>query len=267
MASSKHDATAPARLAVTRRREIADLLDRDGAVTVQALQRRFGVSSMTARRDLDELERSGLARRTHGGAVAPSATAHEDAFEHRVGVDVDAKRRLGAAAAALVEPSETVFVDSSSTGWFAVQALLAARTPVTIVTNAVPVMELVSVAEPASAELIGVGGSLRRRARSFVGPHAVRTVREHFADKALLSVKGVTPDGTLTDADPLEAEVKRAMIAHAQTPLLLLDGTKLRTRGLVAIAGAETLGLALVVDAEPAELEPLTVAGVEVRWA
>ncbi|ADB53227.1 DeoR/GlpR family DNA-binding transcription regulator [Conexibacter woesei] len=252
-------------MAATRRRSIVDLLDRDGSVTVAALEEAFGVSSMTARRDLSELERQGLARRTHGGAVLPGVAAHEDSFQHRLGVDTDAKHRLGAAAAALVAPHETVYIDSSSTCWHAAQAIVASRVPVTIVTNSVPVMELVGASDQANVELIGIGGSMRRLTRSFVGPHAVRTVQEHFADKVFLSIKGLSRDGTLTDADPLEAEVKRAMIGRAEEPVLLIDGSKLHTRGLAAITAVDQLAHVLVADASNEDVAALNAMGIDVR--
>ena len=75
---------------------------------------------------------------------------------------------------------------------------------------------------------------MRRLTRSFVGPFAVHTVLGHFADRLFLSVKGVTGDGALTDADPLEAEVKATMIAHAEEAFLLIDDSKLQARGLNA---------------------------------
>lgn len=258
---------APARpvMAASRRRSIADLLHRDGEVTVAALEEQFGISSMTARRDLAELERQGLARRTHGGAVLPGVAAHEDSFQHRLGIEAAAKQRLGAAAAALVAPHETVYVDSSSTAWHAAQALVASRVPVTIVTNSVPVMELVGASDQANVELIGVGGSMRRLTRSFVGPHAVRTVLEHFADKVFLSVKGMSREGTLTDADPLEAEVKRAMISRAEEPVLLIDGGKLHTRGLAAITTVDQLASVLVADASNEDVAALRATGIDVR--
>ena len=77
-----------------RRRSIADLLLATGAVTVSQVESRFGVSAMTARRDLGELERRGLARRTHGGAVLPTAAGHEDSFDRRLNVASGAKRLL-----------------------------------------------------------------------------------------------------------------------------------------------------------------------------
>ena len=92
------------------------------------------------------------------------------------------------------------------------------------------------VASRATADIIGVGGSLRRLTRSFVGPFAVRTVQGHFADRLFLSVKGLTDTGMMTDADALEAEVKRTMIAQAGESTLLVDRSKMLVRGLSVIA-------------------------------
>ena len=89
-------------LAASRREQIRTLLLESGAVTVSQLQDRFGVSPMTARRDLDELERRGQARRTHGGAVVPSVAVPENSFTQRMGVATEAKVRLAEAAFALL---------------------------------------------------------------------------------------------------------------------------------------------------------------------
>ena len=86
------------RLSEQRREQIRAMLIEAGAVTVGELQARFSVSPMTARRDLDELERRGFAKRTHGGAVLPSVAAPENSFAQRVGVATEAKTRLADAA-------------------------------------------------------------------------------------------------------------------------------------------------------------------------
>src|SRR6187551_2910464 len=91
-------------LAVARRTAIADLLRDSGAVTVTEVEAHFGVSPMTARRDLDELARQGIARRTHGGAVLPSISAHQDSFAQRVEVATEAKASLAEAAVAMLSP-------------------------------------------------------------------------------------------------------------------------------------------------------------------
>src|SRR3954469_12981271 len=109
-----------------RREWIASRLMADGSITVQEVETQFGVSPMTARRDLGTLEREGRAQRTHGGAVAPTLARHEDSFVARLEQATDAQRRPAAAASLLVDDGEAVFVDSSTTAYMAVRDLLAA---------------------------------------------------------------------------------------------------------------------------------------------
>ena len=103
---------------------ITERLRQHGSVSVSALESEFGVSPMTARRDLDELERRGVARRTHGGAVLPGLSGHEDSFQQRLEARVAAKERLADAAFALLEPGEAVFVDSSTTAYFVARRIV-----------------------------------------------------------------------------------------------------------------------------------------------
>lgn len=251
-------------LAESRRREIADALRSNGAVTVAELEARFGVSSMTARRDLDELERRGLVRRTHGGAVLPTTSAHEDSFARRMKVETEAKLRLAEEAVAMLSPRETVFLDSSTTTFFVAKLMIERGLAATVLTNSLPVMELILSEGGPDVELIGIGGTLRRLTRSFVGPFAVRTIQGHFADRLFLSVKGLTEAGTMTDADSLEAEVKRAMIPQAGESTLLVDHTKLLARGLSVVASVAELSGVIVHGVTTAETAPLLAAGASV---
>jgi DeoR/GlpR family transcriptional regulator of sugar metabolism len=248
----------------SRRRAIAELLRARGEESVADLENEFQVSSMTIRRDLRELERQGLAKRTHGGAIAPGFAAHEDSFSQRANVDVEIKQRLAVAAAALVEPEETVFIDSSSSAYYVARQIIANGIPATIVTNSLPVMQLFASAV-ASVELTGVGGWLRGLTLSLVGPAAVRTIRDHFADKLFLSVKGLASDGSLTDPDPLECEVKRTMIDRAEESILLLQPRKLLERGSHLIASCDRLSLILSADLSPNQIRQLEGTGVKLR--
>src|SRR5580692_7724210 len=91
-----------------RRRLILELLRERRSITVGAVEQQFGVSPMTARRDLAILVREGHARRTHGGAVLPDLAAHEDSFRHRLDLEVDEKKRIAQAVLATIEPGETL---------------------------------------------------------------------------------------------------------------------------------------------------------------
>jgi len=252
-------------LAETRRREIAETLRTQGAVTVAEIETRFDVSPMTARRDLDELARRGLVRRTHGGAVMPTSSAHEDSFSRRMKVSAEAKRELAQEAVAMLSPRETVFLDSSTTAYFVARRIIETGMAATVLTNSLPVMELVFKDGGPDVELIGIGGNLRRLTRSYVGPYAVRTVEGHFADRLFFSVKGLTANGMMTDADALEAEVKRAMIAQAGESTLLVDRSKLSVRGLSVIASVADVSSVLAHGFSSAERNPLVAAGATVR--
>ena len=153
-----------------RRHRIAELIQEFGSITVAGLEEDLGVSSATARRDLAVLERQGRIRRTHGGAVLPGLTQQEDSFQQRLEEAVGAKKRLAQAAIDLLEEDETVFIDSSTTAYYAAQRVLAAVQRMTLLTNLVPAMELLITGESPNAELIGMGGSFRGLTLSFVGP-------------------------------------------------------------------------------------------------
>jgi DeoR family transcriptional regulator of aga operon len=247
-----------------RRRLILEMLRERRSITVAAVEESFGVSPMTARRDLAVLAQEGRARRTHGGAVLPDLTAHEDSFRHRLDADVEAKQRLAAAVVATFKPSETVFIDASTTGYYVAEAIVEAGVGLTLLTNSLPVMNAVANADAPNVDIIALGGSFRRLTRSFVGD-TVRTLRGYLVDRLVFSVKGVTREGYLTDAEPLEAEVKRQMIAHAQTTILLATARKFEDRGLVVVARAGDVDIAYVADAPVEGVRMLMAAGVDVR--
>ena len=248
-----------------RRRSIADLLLATGAVTVAQVESLFGVSAMTARRDLQELERRGLALRTHGGAVLPTAAAHEDSFDRRVKVAAKEKQLLAAAAVGLLRAHETIFLDSSTTSYFVAREVIQRGIATTVLTNSLPIMTLLARDAGPNVELMGVGGTLRALTQSFVGAGATRTVNEHYADRLFLSIKGLVDDEILTDADSLEADVKRSMIAHARDAVLLIDGSKLTGRGLIAIAPLSELTLVLATGVTAEQVAALGRSGTPVR--
>ena len=252
-------------LAEQRQQRIAELIRESGSTTVAMLEEEFGISSATARRDLGVLERQGKVKRTHGGAVLPGFTQQEDSFQQRLEEAVSAKKRLARAALSLMGEDETLFIDSSTTAYYAAQRVLAGVPRVTILTNLMPVMELFTTVDSPDVRLMGMGGSFRGLTLSFVGPCTVRMVESYLTDKLFFSVRGVTPEGYLTDSNPLEAEVKRAMVKQAARPVLLVDGRKFERRGLRVITHVSDVSSVLTADAHRSHVEALAESGVEVR--
>ncbi len=249
-----------------RRRLTLEMLRQQGSVTVDEVHERFGVSPMTARRDLALLAERGQARRTHGGAVLPelALAGHEDSFDSRLGPDVEAKRRLATAVVNTIMPGETIFVDSSSSGYYAAREIVTVGLAITVITNSLSVMALVCDATAMRVELIGLSGRFRRANQSFVDPQTVRAIERFSADRVIFSVKGIAPDGSLTEPDPQEATVKRAMIHRARKVILAAAGEKLSECGVNVIAPAAAVDSAYLVDPPQAGVERLEAAGVTI---
>ena len=138
-----------------RRRKIARLVREAGSITVALLESEFGISPMTARRDLMALEEEGRVRRTHGGAVLPEYAGHEDSFWYRLDEAVEAKERLVDAAVGLLEPGASIFLDSSTTSYYVARRILREGPQVTLLTNSVPVMELFMKNEAPRTDVAG----------------------------------------------------------------------------------------------------------------
>src|SRR4051795_11604134 len=241
------------------------MLQSTGAVTITDLQTRFGVSPMTARRDLTVLAERGLARRTHGGAVVPAIGAPENSFRQRLGDAPEAKARLAEHAFALLAPGETVFLDASSTTFHLARLIALRGLPIRVITNSLPVLHELSASEQIDTEVVAIGGTFRRLTSSYVGPAAVRSVRDHFADRLLLSVTGITANGVLTDVDVLEAEVKRAMLEQAEQSILLVDDSKLHARGRQALGQIAQVSLVIADGLDVDAIARLGELGATVR--
>lgn len=248
----------PPRFAEERQQRIAARLREAGRVEVGALAREYAVSEDTVRRDLHALAARGLAQKTHGGAVALHAAALPTA--QRASVQTGAKRAIGRAAAALVEPQQTLFMDGGTTTLALVEQLKApgAPRPLTVITHALDVA-LALVDEP-QVRLVLAGGQWLADARIFVGESTLATVRAHRADLAFLGACALHPRAGLTAHVAPEAPIKQAMVQGAARRVLLADATKLDVVEPNAVAPLDELDL-VVSDAAPAWLK----SRVEIR--
>src|SRR5215208_2414582 len=246
-------------LRVQRRQEIVAAV-RSGTSHVGELAAAFGVSEMTVRRDLRDLEREGKLTRVHGGAIFSG----EPSFAEVVVERLDAKDRIGAAAAALVEDGQTILLDIGTTT-LQLARHLRGREVTVITTNLAAYEELLP---ETSVELVLLGGVVRRNYRSLVGVLAEDALRQLRADIAFLGASGVEEDLAVVDTTMVEVPIKRAMMAAASRTVLLADAAKFGMRGVVKVCDAAEVD-ALVTDDEvpPAAGEALTGAGVEVLIA
>jgi len=248
-----------AMLPVQRRQEILNAV-RAGTSHVAELASAFGVSEMTVRRDLRDLEREGKLTRVHGGAISPG----EPSFAEVVVERLDQKDRIGAAAAALVADGQTIMLDIGTTTLQLARHLRGRN--VTVITSNLAAYE--ELLPETTVELVLLGGVVRRNYRSLVGVLAEDALRQLRADIAFLGASGVGDDLAVMDDTMVEVPIKRAMLASSAKAVLLADSAKLGMRGSVRICGAGELDAVVTDDEAPAALQDeLRAAGVEVILA
>ncbi|GAA4836950.1 DeoR/GlpR family DNA-binding transcription regulator [Kitasatospora terrestris] len=228
----------PGLLGPQRRALILDLVKRSGAVRVADLVEQLGVSDMTIRRDLDALARAGEVEKIYGGAVASGARAEEPGFEAKTHLASGAKAALADAAAALVEPGSVVAVSAGTTAYAVASRLLQVR-GLTVVTNSLPVADLLrdNVADVAGTgpTLLLTGGTPTPSA-ALVGPLADQAIRSLYVDLLIIGAHGVSERAGLTTPNLAEAQTNRALIAAARRVVAVADHSKWGVVGLSAFA-------------------------------
>ncbi|UYQ60360.1 DeoR/GlpR family DNA-binding transcription regulator [Streptomyces peucetius] len=209
--------------AAERQQEIMRLARDSGRVDVLSLAEEFQVTAETVRRDLKALDRAGLVRRVHGGAIPVGHLDFEPDLAERDTVAADEKERIALAALAELPVDGSVILDAGTTA-----ARLAAELPMesalTVVTHALPVAA--RLADHPGIALHLVGGRVRHRTRAAVDAWALRAYAEIKADVVFLATNGFAVDGGLTTPDLAEAAVKRAAVAAARRVVLLADSAK-----------------------------------------
>jgi len=247
-----------------RQQAMAHLISRRGRLSVVQLAEQFDVTTETVRRDLSTLDRMGLVRRVHGGAVpAGSLTVIESGIGERDQSNTQAKEAIANAAVSLLPPPDSVIViDAGST-----TARFAAALPrdhrLTVITHAVPVAT--RLAGLPQIELHLLPGKVRPTTHAAVGAETVAALSDLRADVAFIATNGLTVGHGLTTPDSDEAASKRAMIACARKTVVLADSTKLGVETAVRFATLDSLDVLVTdSDVEPADLRALESAGIEV---
>ncbi|WP_030018682.1 DeoR/GlpR family DNA-binding transcription regulator [Streptomyces monomycini] len=261
--------SAKARLsqaAVEQRRQavLRYVADR-GALRIDALADRFGVSLMTMHRDLDDLAGRHLLRKERGRAVAFPALTMETATRFRESAGLAVKTALCAAVAEHITPGSTLLMDDSTTlyplaGMLARQGR-AAR--LTVITNSIGLAQRLGAAPGVDVTLLG--GRYQSEFNSCTGPEVTRGLARLHADLALMSATAVL-DGRLFHPLREYAEVKEAMLAAAGRAALVVDSSKTGKRATYAYGTAARYGTVVTDTATPAaELAALRATGAAVE--
>jgi len=212
---------------VERQRKIVAEVDRRARITVAQVCDLFQISEATARRDLEQLAGQGKLQRVHGGALTlqigqsapPELPLADRSTEHG-----EEKRRIGAAAAALIQEGESIFISSGSTT-LEVARGLRGRKNLTVITNSLLVINV--LAGENGITLVGLGGVLRKSEQSFIGHIAEQSLNELRADKVILGVRAIHLEQGLTNDYLEETRTDRAILKIGREVILVADHSKL----------------------------------------
>jgi DeoR/GlpR family transcriptional regulator of sugar metabolism len=229
---------------------------------VDQLARALKVSSVTIRGDLTELERRGRLVRIHGGAMAANKDAHELNFEARARIQQTAKHAIGKHAASLVRDGDSIFLDASTTA-LELARQVSDRRELTVITNSLrSAQELVTFP---NLTVIMPGGIVRREAFSMVGMWSADLIRQFNIGRAFMGARGFTLKEGLTDVNPDEVALKRAIVQVAREVIALIDHTKWNQVALASFCNVEQLSTIITDKQAPrAMIQAAQARGLQV---
>ncbi|WP_337270133.1 DeoR/GlpR family DNA-binding transcription regulator [Oryzifoliimicrobium ureilyticus] len=232
---------------LARRQSIAEAVMNEGSVRIEDLAERFGISLMTAHRDLDELVMRGILRKTRGIASAASTSLIESSDVYRSNKQAREKNALAMAAMQYLEPGQAIFLDDSTTVLQMAQHLPSSA-PLTVITNSLTLMgELRGVRD---LSLIGLGGQYFNWCNAFMGRMTTHEISQLRADTVFMSMSAITDDIVFHQSLEM-VDTKRAMLDSAARKILLADHTKFGRRALYALAPLTAFDVVIVDDKTP----------------
>jgi DeoR/GlpR family transcriptional regulator of sugar metabolism len=246
-----------------RKQKILQILEQDGLVKIDQLAPLLSVSEITIRRDLERLAREGLLIKKRGGAARREPSVSELFFEKRIKEMEAEKRRIGQAAAAMVQRGDVVLLDTGTTTMQIARALKTVS-GITIITNSMLILAELAYAK--DLNLILLGGTYRMGDFALSGPLTEKNLEMFRARLAFLGADGISAAIGVTSNDIYTAEVTKSMMAHAETAVLVADHSKVGRVGAIKYAEAKDFGL-LITDKElPAgEQEALEKIGLKIE--
>ena len=251
-------------LAEERRIQLLEWSQREGRIDAMDAATRLNVAIETVRRDLDTLQRRGLLRRVHGGAIALGRMPHESNWAERQSSSTEAKKRIAELAAQYLPDAGAVFVDGGTTTQLLAEHLRF-KPELLVVTNNIPLANQIA---DSGTPVHLLSGRLRATTLSALGSRTVADIAGFRAQIVFLGANGIDINLGFTTSDPEEASVKQAYIANAQESIVLADSTKFGSVFPAAFALPEKIDRIITdMQAPQNTIDSLVTHGVEVVLA
>ena len=225
-----------------RHRAILEAVTRDGRASVVDLSDSLAVAPETIRLDLSNLERQGLVRRVHGGAMPAGRIGFEPNVDSRSQEHPDEKFRIAQAAVSEVPEEGAIIVDAGTTTG-ALLNLIPDTSQLTVVTNSV--LHAAAMAHRPNITTLVLGGRVRSRTLACVDEWAIEGLKGLYADVAFVGTNGITASRGLTTPDRNEAAIKNAMLLAARRRIVLADNTKFGVNHFASFGNLEDVDVVI----------------------
>jgi len=220
-------------MAEERRTQILQIVRTTGRAKVNELTHLFNTSAVTIRNDLNELHQRGLVVRSHGGAMMADSILREPPVLERLKEHSEEKRRIGAAAAALINDGETIILDSGTTT-LEIARNIKKKQGLHVITNGVNIA--VELLDARNVQTFMIGGTVRGESASSSGRFSEEMFDQFSADRLFLSGAGCDLEFGVSGANLEETMVNRAMLRISREIILVADASKFSKRGMTRIA-------------------------------
>lgn len=232
---------------LARRQLIVEAVMAEGAIRIEEITERYGISLMTAHRDIDELAERGLLHKSRGVVSATSTSLVESSDLYRATRQLEEKQAIAEVAVTYLEPGQAIFLDDSTTV-FQMARYLPARTPLTVITNSLTLMnELKNIRD---LTLLGLGGQYHNWCNAFMGHMTREEIAGLRANTFFVSMSAIMGD-TVFHQSAETVETKRAMFESAEKRFLLMDHTKFERRALYQFAHLREFDAVIVNQGTP----------------
>lgn len=247
-----------------RRKAILEMVNAEGNIRVTQLAEVFGISDVTIRGDLIDMEQSGLLRRTRGGAVNTKKAYYQISLNDRMRINKDEKIRIAKACAGMIRDGDTVMIDSGTTTHYVAREL-ADRVNLTIVTNAMQIAQEFVCNK--LVNLIFLGGNLDPQYQFTFGSDTLMQLQKYRADKMIIAMDGISHEHGVTTYHYQEADVSRQMIERVSEVIAVADYSKIGKEGFYPIAPFSSINTLITNEscAGAQELDRLRQAGIAVH--
>ena len=245
-----------------RRTRIVQMVNRDGRVRVADLSRLFGISEVTIRNDLSELENMDLLERTHGGATRTNKSYYRLTVQERMATNKSEKLAIAARAVAMINEGDTIFLNSGTTSMFIAQALKGIKNLLVVTNSPLAAQELGYSTE---CEVVLVGGNYDGKMAFTYGDDAVTQISRYRAGKFFFSCDGISATSGVMTYSTHEVDVNRKFMENSATVIAVADYSKIGHTSRISMGGIACLD-ALVTNAcaDAGELETIREASVEI---